>query len=204
MREQSQERIVPRKTNDAYGVGTVILSPHRPGMVLAIEEKVQKSATGRETGQLSIPLETEVEIDGKPEKTIDTIRASLAEVMDDRGIADVGKNFHLVSHGDLYVSSEVNLGVHVKPAVVLFDGDPDYEFFPTVTDEVGSSRWVHMEALTRPLAKEVVFLEYVRGELSAMPKKTEPLFPEDFSLEQLQKKRSQHPDRIYYTKETDD
>jgi hypothetical protein len=196
------ERMRPKKI-EAYGTGTIVISPHRPGMVLAVEEKIDKPATGRRKGQLSIPLETAVVIAGKPERSIDTIRASLAEITDDQGVADVGERFDLVANGRFYVPSKNYPGVQFRTALVVYDGDPEYPFAPIASDEVMNCQWVPAGEFTRknpdeirPLAGEVVVYEASRGSFLKEPQSVGSVFSPGFSLQKFYDQRSQHPDNL--------
>lgn len=194
--------MVERRAGAAYGMGVIIVSPDMPGNVLTIKEKINKAATGREKGQRSIPFETEVLIHGSPESTLSVTQAALAEVLNDTDLAQVGDRFHLERMGDIYVASRTSPGVHFKASLVVYSGDPNYSFTPTVEDESASPSWMPVKDLlgsknVRPLASEVVLYSAVRGDLLQAGKSGPRLFPSGFSLQSLQKVRDGYPDRSF-------
>lgn len=194
--------MVERRAEAAYGMGVVIVSPDMLGKVLTIEEKIKKAATGREKGQRSIPLETEVLIHGRPESTLSVTQAALAEVLNDEDLAQVGDHFHLERMGDIYVASRTSPGVHFKASLVVYSGDPDYPFTPTVKDESTSPSWMPVREVlvsdkVRPLASEVVLYSAVRGDLLRTGESRSRLFPSGFSLQTLQTVRDGYPDRSF-------
>lgn len=184
----------------AYGVGTFITSPYRPGMVLAIRELKDKPPI-RKAGEWGIPLETEVDNGAaRSEAPMDIVRASLAEVISPQDVPEVGGAFQLVSMSGLYLPSQEYPGVHVRHALVRFTGDPDYPFSPN--DEVADPQWVPIGELTakdgiRPLAKEAVVYQASHGGLTNLPEGGKQLFTPEFSLEQFHTERARYPDRIF-------
>ena len=192
--------MVERNDAETYGMGTIIISPHKPGYVMAIEELVPKAVTNRRVGDLSVPLETEILQNGTPEPLIQVVRASLAEVMNDGDLVEVGSDMSLVSLNERYISSKSSPGVSFRTSVVAYSGDPDYPFTPTVQAETVNPHWVPVKDFigrkdVRPLAREVVIYSAFQRSLLEERAPTQ-LFPQGFSLTALQQTRDRFPDRI--------
>ena len=193
--------MVERSQIETYGMGTIIVSPHKPGYIMAIEELKPKPATNRKVGELSVPLETEVVCKDIPESKIQVVQASLAEVMNDTDIRNVGGQFSLARMGDVYTPSESSPGVFFRSSLVIYSGDPEYPFTPTVDEEVTNPHWVPVRDFVlgregiRPLAREIVLYSALQGNLLEESVPME-LFPQGFSIRQLQNSRDKYPDRI--------
>lgn len=193
----------------AFGTATMVLSAERRGELWVAQQKIKKEVTGRKANVIDVFTETAVvEADGSMENAENNRIASLAEMMSNDDVTKTGSDFHLVFSEDRFHPSVSTPGVFFRRAIIIFGGDPTYQFTPTASDEVGQSFLLAHGELkgegVRPLAEEVVQGAVDDGLLEEAYRRYDageflPAFPSDFSdIETFDILRSKKPDYIIY------
>lgn len=199
------ERLVRRKMDISpngetphwyLGLGVMIFN--RRGEFAVVTEAQTRKESGKEKGQVTIPLESEKEGSArKPETVYRNLLGAMAEVVNDRILRDVGPSFHLVTQPlEIFpVSQNLSAGL----VIVRFDGDPDYQLVPTATDEIERVQWMNEETFlygdlpVRPSGKELVGSISLRE--ASLRKPTRRLFHRGFaSIEAFYWEREMHAD----------
>lgn len=193
-----------------HGLGVVIINA-QTGQIWSIKERTSKPETGREPGELSLPMETRK----FGESRWLNLLGALAEAYDDVDIHGRDRRLELqqsLCRVDNYTfhpgvtfetpGSVVRCGI----AVLIHKGDTSVdEIQPYNAAEVGEAQWSSVGSLlvpgVRPLARAVVAATLDRGVYQQtirayrqFPKRRLPVFPREFSIREIYHRREQSKD----------
>lgn len=195
----------------AFGNATIVLSSERRGHLWVARQRSSKEITKRQAGTLDIFTETAVVGPNGMETPRDNRIASLAEMVDNTGVRDVGRNFHLVDQNDTFLESQSTPGILYRSAIVVFDGAVDYPFAPAAEDEVEPAMLVPITEVTdplnqsvRPLAQEIVQRAVTLGVIDEAYRRYDrgdhvPAFPNGFTdIEEFQRHRDLLTDCVIF------
>lgn len=182
---------------DTTGIAVVLFN--RKGQLAVVEELRTKPELTL-PGQHSVPIETRKKLKlGEPRR--DTILGALAELVDDKVLAEVGSSaFQWPPQAPaIYRPGIEKNGVALQGElhVVRFQGDPEYPLHPTATDEVAFAGWqepleLFNSKLLRPAARMPLARVITNGTIELVVRENNPsidLFGPDFSMTQFYNRR---------------
>jgi hypothetical protein len=164
--------------------------------IAVIREKQTKASSGRQKGQLGIPIETRK----KGEESASNIWGALAELYDDQTLPR-GHLFFVVNG----FGSAVLEGSLVDLTVLVYDGPKDAVFNPTCGEEVGFGGWMSMadflqaedgRGIAQHLARTARNKGIIRAALEnySIPGMKIPVFPDGFSMQAFYEARERLED----------
>lgn len=156
LRQAPELLIVPERTaRNVHGTGVFVVDPETVE-VLLVEELVDKPATGRKRGELSILFETAKSINGQREPIEETVKGGLAE-----GFSDTYKGtipLHLPEHISYIPDNSYHNGLVTHIGNTRIDWGIFYAFYTGPKEglqpynglEVRSPQWAPFQALLGP------------------------------------------------------
>lgn len=122
-------------------VASESLKDERGPLVWTIVENVQKDATDRLPGQISVPAETRKE----GEKRLDTLLGAIAEVTDHDEDLDY---FQILQNG-FFPGAVLVKGKPASVAILLYDGPLDVDMHPVDSGETTPKGWMRLGEVAR-------------------------------------------------------